>query len=471
MPQLTCDVVVLGGGGAGLATAARAGELGLSAVVLERADQLGGTTARAVGSVAAAAGPPDSPDLHARDIAALTGGDGVGHETLLHTFVRSAPGTLAWLRSLGIRFVGPVHDDGSSAHRLYNALPHAGIYVHVLEGRVRSTGGQVHTGFRAGRLLRDGGRVVGVEGRTRDGEQLVCRASRAVVLATGDFSGNDELKRQHLGTAYPPINPSNDGSGFALAASAGGVLRSAGRAGWAHELRFVAPAGRTLLRRVPPSRATSAVLAHLAGRAPRRVFGALVSALSTTYLAPSPSVQEHGAVLLSGGGRRVDWGAGDDHALVPGENYAIVLDRAATRTFETSGAFISTAPGIAYAGLSDYRRFRRDLWHRCATADEVAATIGAPAERVTDALAGRPGPFVLLGPARAVQILTDGGLDVDESLRVLTDRGLPVPGLYAVGAAGQSCLALPGHGNHLGWALTSGRLAAERIRAQEADRW
>ncbi|WP_256840575.1 FAD-dependent oxidoreductase [Ornithinimicrobium faecis] len=471
MPELASDVVVLGGGGAGLATAARAAELGLSVTVLERADRIGGTTGQAVGSIAAAAGgPPDSPDLHARDIIALSSEGTAGHDVLLHAYVRAAPATLAWLRSLGIEFLDPVHDDGSSARRLYNALPHAAIYVRTLEQRLRSLGGQVHTGFTASRLLREGDRVVGVVGHARDGQEIVHRARCAVVLATGDFSGNDDLKQQHLGMAYPPINPHNDGSGFALATDVGGVTRSPGQAGWAPELRFVAPSGSSLLRRVPPSRGMSRMLGHLADRAPRRVFGAAVSALSTTYLAPSPSVQDRGAVLLSGGGNPVSWVSGFDNGLVPGESYAVVFDRDATRAFEEPDAFVSTAPGIAYATLADYRRFRRDLWHACATTEDVAARLWARVDRVAEALTGRSGPFVVLGPARAVQILTDGGLEVDESLRVLTDQGAPVPGLYAAGAAGQSSMVLPGHGNHLGWALTSGRLAAEHLRRHEGDR-
>lgn len=470
MPEKISDVVVLGAGGAGLAAAARAGELGLSVTVLDHADQIGGTTGRAVGSIAAAGAPPDSPDLHARDILALTSDGVTGNEALLRTYVRSAPATLAWLRSLGIQFLDPVRDAGSSVPRLYNALPHAGIYVRTLEGRLRSAGVQLVTGFTTSRLLREDDRVVGVRGHRSDGLEVMHRARCAVLMATGDFSANEVLKQQHLGTAYPPINADNDGSGLRLAAEVGGVTQSPGRAGWAPELRFVAPAGRSLLRRVPPSRAMSRVLGHLADLAPRRVFGAAVSALSTTHLAPTPAVQEHGAVLLSGQGDKVTWMSGFDNGLEPGENYAVVFDSAATKAFEGTNVFVSTAPGIAYAGLADYRRFRPDLWYGCATVEDVAARIWAPADRVGRALANRSGPFVLLGPARAVQILTDGGLQVDESLRVLTAGGAPVPGLYAAGAAGQSSMVLPGHGNHLGWALTSGRLAAEHIHRNEGDR-
>ncbi|CAO3357843.1 Fumarate reductase flavoprotein subunit (EC 1.3.99.1) [Azospirillum palustre] len=37
--------------------------------------------------------------------------------------------------------------------------------------------------------------------------------------------------------------------------------------------------------------------------------------------------------------------------------------------------------------------------------------------------------------------------------------GQAIPGLYTVGSVGQGGLLLEGHGHHLAWAFTSGRLA------------
>jgi predicted oxidoreductase len=42
---------------------------------------------------------------------------------------------------------------------------------------------------------------------------------------------------------------------------------------------------------------------------------------------------------------------------------------------------------------------------------------------------------------------------------VLGAQDQPIPGLYAAGSAGQGGLLLKGHGHHLIWAFTSGRLA------------
>ena len=53
---------------------------------------------------------------------------------------------------------------------------------------------------------------------------------------------------------------------------------------------------------------------------------------------------------------------------------------------------------------------------------------------------------------------TDGGLAVTPKFEVLRGDGSVIPGLYAAGLAGQGGVLLPGHGQHLGWAFTSGRL-------------
>lgn len=73
----------------------------------------------------------------------------------------------------------------------------------------------------------------------------------------------------------------------------------------------------------------------------------------------------------------------------------------------------------------------------------------------------RSPPFYALGPVRNYINFTDGGLAINEHLQVLDAQGRAIPGLYAAGASGQGGLLLKGHGHHLGWAFTSGRLAGK----------
>ena len=74
-----------------------------------------------------------------------------------------------------------------------------------------------------------------------------------------------------------------------------------------------------------------------------------------------------------------------------------------------------------------------------------------------------PGPWVALGPLRAYFTTTEGGAANDQQLRVLDEAGQIIPGLFAVGQNGLGGMILWGHGLHIGWALTSGRLVGASI--------
>ena len=83
---------------------------------------------------------------------------------------------------------------------------------------------------------------------------------------------------------------------------------------------------------------------------------------------------------------------------------------------------------------------------------------------------GRPltgSRWVLLGPLKAYFTNTEGGLAIDESLRVLDNQGQAIPGLYAAGQSGLGGMVLWGHGLHIAWALTSGRLVGEVLGRTE----
>jgi predicted oxidoreductase len=80
---------------------------------------------------------------------------------------------------------------------------------------------------------------------------------------------------------------------------------------------------------------------------------------------------------------------------------------------------------------------------------------------------GRPeladGQCVLLGPAKAYFTTTEGGAAINQSFQVLDDHEQPIKGLYAVGQNGLGGQVLWGHGLHIAWAMTSGRLAGKQL--------
>ena len=152
----------------------------------------------------------------------------------------------------------------------------------------------------------------------------------------------------------------------------------------------------------------------------------------------------------------------------PDGNGFILLDARIAAQFEAWPHFISTAPGVAYAYLADYRRNRGDVYVTAPTLEALAHKLGMPANALdrtvasfNDKAGNRPpfgaGPYVALGPARAVFVHNEGGLAVDDEHRVLADNDAPIAGLYAAGSTGQGGLLLKGHGHHLAWAFASGR--------------
>ena len=78
------------------------------------------------------------------------------------------------------------------------------------------------------------------------------------------------------------------------------------------------------------------------------------------------------------------------------------------------------------------------------------------------------GSTVATPPRELVLWFTEKLEPAFSSIEVLNAQGHAIPGLYAAGSSGQGGLLLKGHGHHLGWAFTSGKLAG-RIAAQQGQ--
>jgi succinate dehydrogenase/fumarate reductase flavoprotein subunit len=217
---------------------------------------------------------------------------------------------------------------------------------------------------------------------------------------------------------------------------------------------------------------------------PARLLRPFVMSFVTTALAPSPALFEAGAILINRRGERF-CDELDQPAFSlpnqPGGFAYILLDEAIARRFTAWPSFISTAPGVAYAYLPDYRRNRKDVFESAPSLAGLAACLGVPdgaleatvrahnealAEQARSDRRNEPGrslleraPYYALGPVRSVFVHSEGGLAVDLEHRVLGPDDRPVEGLYAAGATGQGGLLLKGHGHHLAWAFVSGRRA------------
>lgn len=492
-----CDVIVVGGGGSGLAAAAEAARLGRSVILLEKNAALGGSTAWSVGSISAtgtphqkAKGIVDHPDAHFEDLEVLAGSmANRDNRALRRLLVDNTTEMLAWLESVGLVFVGPNPEPPHRLPRMHNVLPNSRAFPEMLGRHCRSLGVDMRLQTLADSLLLDGGRVVGVRTKGPAGaSDLHCRGG--VVLAGGDYSASREMKASLAGPAtaeLEAVNPHATGDAIRIALAAGAEVVN-GDIVRGPIMRFVPPTRPSLLRRLPPRRWLALSMRWASEHLPQSIQRRMAMSFLTTALGPSRGLFEAGAILVNADGRRFCDELGQPAPTVPeqpGRLAYIVMDSAIAAKFTGWPNFISTAPGIAYAYLDDYRRNRADIFHEAESVAGLAGSLGVPAEALARTMAdtadptasdGKPRPpiakppFIALGPIKSYVVFTDGGLRVTERLEVVGPAGQPIPGLYAAGSTGQGGLLLEGHGHHLGWAFISGRIAGRHAALDVAAR-
>jgi fumarate reductase flavoprotein subunit len=494
------DVIVVGAGGSGLAAACSAAERGANVLVLEKQPQPGGTTGIAVGSFTAAgtrlqraAGIDDRPQEHAEDAAQFARPEieAHNHAELRAWFLREAAATLDWLESLGLSFVGPSPEPPNRVPRMHNVVPGAKAYIAALQLALQRRGGSLVCGAAVTGLLREGERVVGVRAEVA-GQAREIRARRGVILAAGDYANNPDVIAKHLGEqfrAIEGINPFACGDGHRLAEDAGARLVNMQLA-YGPELRFVPSSRRPFQQWLPAGGAWSRVMGAVARRLPGWAMRRLIKRLLVTWQHPETALFDDGAMLLNRRGERFvnerDWPQREIAVAAQPDKLAyILLDGRLIERYSAWPHFISTAPDIAYAYVRDYQRLRPDVTQVAPTLAEAARLAKLDAGAVERSVAefnasvagdqadpyGRAGdedplersPWLLLGPVKAYFTTTEGGAAVNQRLQVLDERGRPIPGLFAVGQNGLGGMVLWGHGLHIAWAMTSGRLAGRFV--------
>jgi fumarate reductase flavoprotein subunit len=511
------DVLVIGGGGAGLAAAVEAAGLGAKVLVLEKNPKLGGSTGMAIGAFTAPTtslqrrkGIHDSLDAFREDLNLISPEelDANSHE-LRELLVLELGRTMEWLQGMGVAFIGPFPEGKHRVPRMHNAVPSGRVFVAALEREARRRGVEIRCSMRVSKLLQDpSGRVCGVRCSGDSGEREF-HARRAVILTTGDYSNNQALKREHLEPGLAELqgaNPTATGDGHLMAADIGGILVNM-HLSQTYTLRFPAPPPGArvwwweslLVERPVLARAAAA----LANSAPAWVIRPVLKQALTALMAPELAMFAAGAVLVNREGKRFcneltnlkDLVVAVARQSEPGAY--LLLDAKLARHFSQPSNPISTAPGVGWAYFPDYRKSRPDIvfkgqtWQEvgdragidgtelAATMDEYNCAARGDREDVT----GRPPsgvtysepPFYALGPVQARHGTTKGSLRVDGSFRVLDHESNAIPGLYAAGYSGLGGLALSGlHGVSIAWAFISGRAAGRSVvangpPAMEAD--
>lgn len=220
---MAADVLVLGGGMAGLCAALAAAERGARVLVLEKGTRLGGSMALSNGIVWSFS-RTDDVRSRLRE----------GNPALQDLVVEQLPAGMDWLVAHGVElqplqhYFGYGHGRPASGPQMAAALGDA----------IRQRGGELVTGAGLQQLVVQDGAVTGALAFGADG--CVEAKARSVILATGGFQGNAELLAryvtpyaQHL---YLRANPCSTGDGLIAGMGVGAATTPALDAFYGHAM-------------------------------------------------------------------------------------------------------------------------------------------------------------------------------------------------------------------------------------------
>jgi len=203
--DLTTDVLILGGGGAGVSAALTLAESGLSVHLATKLRLGDANTVMAEGGIQSALAENDSTRRHFAD--SYVGGHGNNDPELLRLLCEQGPDSIRWLSRLGCLF--DQNEDGTfrlrkgggtSVPRVLACRDYTGLEImRVLKDAVLLTPTQILENHSAVELLDDGeGQITGAVLWNRAEGKLVSVSARAVLMATG---GSGQLRLQGFPTS------------------------------------------------------------------------------------------------------------------------------------------------------------------------------------------------------------------------------------------------------------------------------
>ncbi|KOV63589.1 hypothetical protein ADK64_20285 [Streptomyces sp. MMG1121] len=450
------DLLVVGCGAGGLATAVSFAENapGSRVLVLERSSRYnrGGNTAW-TGSFFRLAADGTPADDFASRMHEL--GEGQSDAEQISALCENAEPTVRWLADHhGVRFeTRPTYFVTSRGPRLMPVGGGAAL-VAGLATSLERLGGSIAYGARATSLSTDAfGAVDGV--RVQEGGRLRHIAARRVVLACGGFQGNPELLERHVGPTGGELRPvapggkNNRGEGIEMAVAVG-----AARSGQYDRFHGEPVDPRSHQAEALVMAYPYGILVNADGRrfldegadTPDNTFGEVAyriwrEARQSAYLicdAKLVRIEGHERSLLTD----------KDPITAPTiDELARKLDLAPDELSWTVARF-----NDACRSTAAYDPARLDGKH----------TVGLVPPKSNWAVELDTGPY-MAWPVHCAITFTFGGLRTDARSRVLTERGRPIEGLYAVGeTAGLYYSRYPGATSVLR-ALTFGRTAGAEI--------
>ncbi|MCI5725259.1 MULTISPECIES: flavocytochrome c [Fusobacterium] len=227
------DIVVIGGGGAGITAAIAAHEKGAKVILLEKTALLGGNTNYATGGINAAgtkiqkeAGIEDSPELFMQDT--MKGGKGVNNKELVKVMTENSAGIVDWLVERGVDITEVTYSGGQSVKRIHRPTGGVAVGPVVVSGLTKVLDKEkidYRTSDKAVEILKTGNKVSGVKVSGANGDYTI--KAKAVIVATGGFGANAEMVEKYnpnlkgFGTTN---SPAILGEGIEMVQKVGGDL-------------------------------------------------------------------------------------------------------------------------------------------------------------------------------------------------------------------------------------------------------
>ena len=437
------DVVVVGGGAAGIGAAYNAKEAGASVLLLEKQSHLGGNTLISGGliyatgtSFQAEAGVEDS-------VEALVDywyerAEGNADRDFLTLVAERSNDTIVWLQENGVALTGPTTSGTSLVPRMQSTGMGGSGFILPMTDAIVNLGVDIRYDTPAIALITDeSGAVVGVEAMAADGHKVTVNA-KGVVLATGGFDGSQEMMRKYAPSYadeffFANAGNTGDGINMAIAVGADTVFKD----------------GVIGLRGIRPT--------------------SFADPQNGLVWMPYLMVDQTGARFVD---ESTDYPIIHSEMVKTGSHHFFLIFDGTQGSAEMFGALMDE--GYAFCGET--------LEELAAVTFMDEATLLATVERY-NALAGQEdedfGKAAALmggvgeGPYFAVRVMpatigTLGGIKIDLDMHVLSTDGTAIPGLYAAGATANGDFfykEYPASGTSIQMCFTTGRIAGTNAAA------
>jgi fumarate reductase flavoprotein subunit len=497
--NLQGEIVIIGGGGAGLTAALAAAEQGCKdIIVLEKAGAPAGSTSMshdvfgAESPVQKRSGVDARKDDLFKKAMEWTHWNRV-NPRVVRAFIDKSGETIGWLEKKGVKFEIAQFFPGQVPWvRHYMVDGQGAKLMKILRKNCSDLGIVIHTHTRGNKIIRDDhGNITGVTATTKKGELTV--GAKAVIMTTGGYGNNREMLKAHCPYYQDTMTydgvPSNTGDGIKIAVEAGAATAGLGT------LNLHGPfIARTEVKAVklvalgPEGKAFEVRLQELAWE-PYTIW---LNKKGRRFMD-----EAHSLAFFASGNAVAQQPDGIVYSIFDSDTVKMMEEQGLVR----SGIFGIAAhtlhgfvpPAVPLPGLVKELKNRSDpdfmmisdSWNDIAgwmgaRPDILIQTIeeyNTTCDRNHDTLFVKDKQY--LRPIRTAPFYaikghasicdTVGGIKINENMEVLDTSDNSIPGLYAAGTttgcweSESYCYHLTGH--LVGFALNSGRIAGEKAAA------